>query len=160
VHAAVGSAASWRRAVRIVILRTMADEYTTPDLEELARRTWEYYRDRDWDRLMSFFSPESVVVGTGLGSYEGPTAIRGYFQDWRSPYEDFGVQVENVEALGEGVTLSVVRVEGRPIGSSRYVELRNACVMEWNGSIATRTRYYADVDKARAYAEQLAEKRR
>jgi hypothetical protein len=135
----------------------VSQESTTPDVEALTRETWKYFSDGDLDGLMRVFGPESLVLGTGLGTFEAPTAIRRYFEDWRSSYEDFGAYVEEVRDLGSGVTFAVVLQRARLVGSSGYVEHHVACVMKWRGSTATRTRYFGDIDKARAAAERLAE---
>ena len=62
----------------------MPEESTTPDLVELARRSLEAANHRDFAAMMSFWGHDPVwdLSPMGLGVYEGPLAIRGFFEDW------------------------------------------------------------------------------
>ena len=74
-------------------------------------------------------------------------------------YEDFEVALEEVNNLGNGVTILVAVQRGRPAGSSGFAELRYAAVMTWADGLIERITFYTDIDEARAAAERLAEER-
>jgi ketosteroid isomerase-like protein len=139
----------------------MLEESTTPDLVELTRRAYEYSSDRDWDALMRFYSPDSVfdMSPEGLGTFSGPAALRGLFEDWANSYEEYEIETEQILDLGRGVALAVVCQNARPIGSTGYVQLHHASVFVWVGGVIARTTTYLNPDEARAAAERLAHER-
>jgi ketosteroid isomerase-like protein len=138
----------------------MSEDSTTPDLVELSRRLSEAANRRDFDAVMSFWSPDSVWEALpGLGTYEGLAAIRGFFEDWLSAYEEFEIEPEEVLELGNGVMLSVLPQNARLAGSSGRVRLRYAAVSVWVEGMIVLTTNYLDIDEARAAAERLAEDR-
>ena len=143
------------------ILNTMSEESTTPDLVELARRSLEAANHRDFDAMLSFWSPDPVwdVSPMGLGVYEGPAAIRGFFEDWIGAYEEWEIEPEEILDLGNGVVLAVLLQSARPAGSDGHVRLRYAAVSLWIEGLVERTTNYLDIDEARAAAERLAESR-
>ena len=139
----------------------MSAEPTTPDLVELARRLDEAANRMDLDAIVSFYAPDAVWESVGLGtSFEGRTAIRGFWEDMTVAYEDFEWWSEGILDLGNGVVFNVDRASGRPVGSTGRVELRIAIVAVWEGSLVVRGTTYSDIDQARAAAERLAESRR
>ena len=138
----------------------MPDESTTPDLVELARRFFEAMNKREFQSIPSFYAPDAVLESIGMGaSFEGVAAIRGYFEDFWSAYEEFEVEPEEVLDLGNGVLLSVARQQGRVVGSSARVQMRFAAVAMWVDGAVVRHTLYTDIDEARAAAERLAEER-
>jgi ketosteroid isomerase-like protein len=57
----------------------MTEESTTPDLEELNRRTVEAVNRRDFDAMMNFVAPHAVWDARRAGvRLEGREAIRGF----------------------------------------------------------------------------------
>jgi ketosteroid isomerase-like protein len=68
----------------------MPDESTTPDLVEITLGIFEAM-DRDWDidAVAAHWSPD-VVCETlgGMGTYEGPAAVRLFIEGWWSTWED------------------------------------------------------------------------
>ena len=44
--------------------------------------------------MTSFYAPDAVVISHGIGRFEGTAAIRGFFQDWLSAYEDIVMEFE------------------------------------------------------------------
>jgi ketosteroid isomerase-like protein len=140
--------------------RVMSEESTTPDLVELTRRSMEAVNRRDLDEVMSFWSPDCVWEALpGLGTYRGLPAIRGFFEDWLSAYEEFEIETEELLDLGNGVGFGVLLQNARLAGSSGHVRLRYAAVSEWVKGMIVRTTNYADIDEARAAAERLAQER-
>jgi len=139
----------------------MPEESTTPDLVELARRGYESFSRRDLDAVMRDFDGDAVfdLSPTGLGSYEGQPAIRGFFEDWLGAYEEFQHEPEQILDLGNGVVFAVLRQTARPVGSTGYVQLRHANVGVWVEGLVVRLTHYPDPDEARAAAERLSQER-
>jgi ketosteroid isomerase-like protein len=139
----------------------MPKESTTPDLEEVARRSLEAANRRDWNAAAASYAPNAVWDGSPMDGevIEGREAIRGLFDAWFAAYEDIEIELEGFNDLGNGVTLNVLVTRGRLAGSSGGLEFRFGQVAEWRGELIERLSAYTDLDKARAIAERLAEER-
>jgi hypothetical protein len=111
---------------------------------------------------MRVYGPDPVwdTSSMGLGIYEGPEAIRRFFEDWIGRYEEWNIETDAVRDLGGGVVFVVVSQNARPAGSTGYVQWRYAAVYVWAGSVLGRITNYSDVAEGRAAAERLAESRR
>ena len=134
----------------------MPDESTTPDLVERVRGLVGAVDRCDVDTFVSFHAPNAVLEAA-VGRFEGVAAIRGFIEDWLANYEEFAATLEEVQDLGNGVTFSVIRQQGRLVGSSGHVQLRHAAVYVWVDGVIARAITGPDVDKTRAIAERLAE---
>ena len=138
----------------------MPKESTTPDLVELVRRLDEAANRLDFDAAVSFYAPDAVWEGRASGmTFEGRTAIRGFWEDAAASYEEFELQPQEILDLGNEVTFVVNRASGRPVGSTGRVENRVAIVAVWEEGLLVRVTTYDDPDEARAAAERLAEER-
>ena len=141
----------------------MSQESTTPALAERVRLGLEAMSRRDLDAVLRDFAPDAVLdmPSTGLGSREGLEAIREFLSEWMGAYEEFEATAGETVVFGNVVTLSVMLQKGRLVRSSGNVQGRFAAVAVWvDGLIVRVTNYdYADIDKARAAAERLAEER-
>ena len=138
----------------------MTEESTTPDRIGLARLANEAVNRRDWDAVESFYSPDAVDVGVeALGTFEGATAIRGYYEDAASSLDDFHVETQEIIDFGNGVTFAVVLVTGHPVGSSAEVRIRYGSVASWTEAVIERLTAFMDIDEGRAAAERLAKER-
>jgi ketosteroid isomerase-like protein len=142
-------------------LPVMPEESATPDLVELVRGSIDSFARRDLDATMSVYGPASVwdTSPAGMGTFEGLAAIRGFFEDWISAYEEFEIDAEEILDLGNGVTFAVFNQRGRPVGSSGEVRVRSASVAVWAEGLLVRVTNYPDIDEGRAAAERLAESR-
>jgi ketosteroid isomerase-like protein len=138
----------------------MTEESTTPDLRLLVQRVAGLKRSEVED-LMSFFAPDSVwdISRGGLGVIEGRDAIRAFFEEWWAAYDDHESEAEEIQDLGNGVAFAVFVQRGRPVGSTGWVEFRDARVMIWADGLIERTTAFLDIDEARAAAERLARER-
>jgi ketosteroid isomerase-like protein len=138
----------------------MAEESTTSDLVERARRLTEAAERLDFDAMLSFYAPDVdwELRASGM-TLEGRTAIRGFLEDMTVAYEEFECWSEEILDLGNEVTFVVSRASGRPVGSTGWVELRLAIVAVWEEGLIVRVTTYDDIDEARAAAERLAEER-
>jgi ketosteroid isomerase-like protein len=144
----------------------MAEEPTTPDLVERTRSAFDRSdfdagSRQDVEAVMSDYGPDSVwdMSALGLGVYEGQVAIRRFLEDWWGSYREYRNHVEEILDLGNGVIFSVVRIEGRLLGSDAYMRQRYAGIAEWVEGVIRRTTNYTDIDEARAVAERLAQER-
>jgi ketosteroid isomerase-like protein len=138
----------------------MTQESTTPDLEELVRRSIEAFDRRDWDAALAYFTPDGIWDSPqGLGVSAGRDAIRSLFQDRRAAFEHFEQELEEFCDLGNGVTFCVVLQRGQPRGSVGMLALRIALVFTFRERLAERVTVYTDLDEARAAAERLAQER-
>jgi ketosteroid isomerase-like protein len=138
----------------------MPEESTTPDLDEALRRSMEAVDRRDLDAAMTLYAPNAVwdTSPMGMGVFEGPDAIRGFFEDWWRSYQDFEQELDEFHNLGNGVTLTLARQQARFPGGG-LVELRWAAVVIWSGVLVERVTAYGDPNEARAAAERLAKER-
>ena len=136
----------------------MPEDSTAPDLVERVRGLVGALDRCDVDSVVSFQAPDAVLEAA-VGRFEGVAAIRGFIEDWVANYEEFAATLEEVRDLGNGVTFSVIRQQGRLVGSSGYVQLLNAMVNVWVDGVIARTITGPDIDDARAAAERLAEER-
>ena len=138
----------------------MSEESATADPVELSRRFHEAASRLDFDAMMSFYAPDAVWEGLASGmTFEGRTAIRGFWNDFAAAYEEFEFAREETLDLGNGVVFDVILQKGRPVASTGYVQLRYAAVVVWEQGLIERIMLYHDIDEARADAERLAEER-
>jgi len=115
----------------------------------------------DFDAQMGVYAPDAVLdmSARGLGVFEGLTAIRGFWEDYYTSFEDLRFELEEARDLGNGVIFAVVRQDARPAGSDARVRAREAWVSVWDGGVFMNGSSYTDIDQARAAAERLAEER-
>jgi len=138
----------------------MSEKSTTSHLVELTRRLLEAVNRRDLDAAMGFFATDAVWESVGMKtSFEGRTAIRGFWGDMTVAYEEFEFQLQEILDLGNGVIFGVERASGRLVGSTGRVEERYAIVAVWEQGLIVRITSSADIDAARAAAERLAAER-
>jgi ketosteroid isomerase-like protein len=140
----------------------MAEESTTPDLVELAQRLEGAMRaGGNLDLIVSLYADDAMydMSATGLGVFEGRAAIRRFYEDFRSSYETFEFEYEDVRDLGHGVSFFVIINRGRPHGSAHWLEVRYAAVVIWAGGLIARMTVYGDNDVALTAAERLAAER-
>jgi ketosteroid isomerase-like protein len=139
----------------------MPEESTTPDLVERWRGSFVAFNGGDIDAALSLWGPDPVwdLSPMGLGVYDGLAAIRNFWEDWVSAYDEWEAKAEEMLEVGDGVTLAVVIQVGRPTGSRSEVRLRYAAVAMWVDGAIARITNYSDIDEGRAAAERVAEER-
>ncbi len=139
-----------------------SEEPATPDLAEIVRRGVASHTPGQIDAAMRFYRPAAIfdMSPMGMGTFEGRAAIRGFLEDWLGAYdESFEIEVQEFLELGRGVTFTVIRQSGRPLGSSGEIELRYAAVGVFADGLVERTTNYSNIVEARAAAEHLAQER-
>ena len=139
----------------------MAEESTTPDPVARTRRAWETADAADFDGMMSHFGSHPIwdMSSMGLGVYQGVTAVRRFFEDWRGAYEEYATKPEAIVEASDGMTFAVSLQNGRPVGSVGQVTIHYAAVVLWTRGLIERVTIYTDIDEARAAAERLAQER-
>jgi ketosteroid isomerase-like protein len=136
----------------------MSEESTTPDLVDLVRVILEDARREDWDAILAHYSADAVwEMSDGMGSFVGPAAIRGFWDDWWSSYERLEIDVQEIVDVGNRAVLAAFRMEGPPKGSTAKVQTLMALIYQWEDGLIVRVTNYAKLDEARAAAERLAE---
>ena len=85
-------------------------------------------------------------------------AIRRFYEEWIAPLYEFGVVVEDIESLGNGV-IYAVQVGHRGHDPHFSLELGGGVVGVWENGKLARMTVDPDIDEARAAAERLAESR-
>jgi ketosteroid isomerase-like protein len=138
----------------------MTEGSTTPDLEELAQRWLDAVNRRDFDAALRFYAPDCVMEQE-MGILEGVSAIRALLEEWSGFFEQIKYESEEVLDLGNGVGFAVIRMHGRPVGSSGHVQMRFASVSARTEGLVVWVGNYTetDIEKARAAAERLAQER-
>jgi len=136
----------------------MPEESTACDLVERVRGLVGAVDRWDVDTFVSFHAPDAVLEAA-VGRFEGAAAIRGFIEDWLASYEEFAATLEEVRDLGNGVTFSVIRQQGRLVESSGHVQLWHAMVNVWVDGVIARAVTGPDIDEVRAAAERLAASR-
>ena len=115
----------------------------------------------DVDAVMAFYAPDAVwdLSEGGLGTTEGVAAIRSFFGEWASNYEEIAFDTGEIRDLGNGVSLSVVDQRAPPAWQRRSSRVRYAAVTVWADGLIARVKNYTDRAEAHAAAERLAEER-
>ena len=122
----------------------------------------EAFHRGDIDGEMRLFAPYAVWEDTEIGAtLKGVEAIRGFLEEWRGRYAEYGVQTGEALDLGNGVGFAITRET-----VSLADDLRQAPVhADWSytfvvdqGAIV-RVIASPSLDDARTFAERLAEER-
>ncbi len=126
------------------------------------RRTMVAFSQGDFDAQMSVYAPDAVLdmSARGLGTFEGLTAVRGFWEDYYRSFEDLRFELEEALDFGNGVIFAIVRQDARPAGSDARVRTREAWISVWDGGVFVRGSSYSDPDEGRAAAERVAQERR
>lgn len=94
----------------------MSEQSTTPDREELVRRSYEAWNRRDVDAWLSLLSPDIVFrpVSTFTDSKErrGLDTMRRFMDEWYDAWaDDFTTAVDNIREYGD-VVIALIRFKG------------------------------------------------
>ena len=139
----------------------MGPEQDAHSPQELTKRSFEAADSGDFDRMISFYGPQSVfdMAPWGLGTYTGLAAIRAFFEDWIGAFDEFEMKLEAMEDLGDGLVFAVAWQLARPAGGRSHLRLRHAAIAEWRDGVAVRVTNYPDIEQARGIARRLADSR-
>jgi ketosteroid isomerase-like protein len=137
----------------------MSQESATPDLVSRGRRAYQALSGGEVDAAMGLFAADAVCDGSdsGIGTFEGAEAIRGFIEAWFRSWQEYRYEVEEILDLGHGVVVFVLRESGRLIGGDGRLEQRVAHLTTWADGVIERVTAFFDIDEARDTAESLAE---
>lgn len=117
----------------------------------------------DVDAEMAFYGRDPVydLSPMGIGIYEGHAAIRAFLTGWRTSYEKYEEEMQEVADLGNGVAFATVRESAVPVGSDAEARVHSVYgfAIVWVDGKISRMTAYPKVDEARAAAARLAEER-
>ena len=138
----------------------MSERSSSADLIELTHRAYAYLNGRDLDAFVGLLGGSCVydLSRFDLGSYTGPEAIRRFYEEWIGRLYEFGVVVDEIESLGNGV-IYAVQVGHRGHDPHFSLELGGGVVGIWENGKLVRMTVYTDIDEGRAVAERLASER-
>jgi ketosteroid isomerase-like protein len=138
----------------------MPRESTRLDLAECVRVIMEAADRADFDAILGFFAEDAVwrMPEANL-VFEGPQAIREFWQSWYGSYERFRVRVAEVVDVGNGVTLATGTQGGRPVGGAADLQEGYALIYEWRDGLVVRATAMSRRDEALLVAERLAGRR-
>jgi ketosteroid isomerase-like protein len=136
----------------------MSEDSATLGPVELTHRIYASLNRRDFDAIMGLLGPGCVLDASpwDLGTHAGPKAIRRFIEDFLEDLHEYGVEVEEMQDLGNGV-ICVVQVAHRAAATHSYVEVQSAPVFVWADGLIARVTLYTDSDEAHAAGERLAE---
>jgi len=82
------------------------------------------------DEFLNVIAPDFVWdMGTYAGwidkpRFHGAEGLREFLTLWREPYDDWGMQLEELHDLGDDRVLALLEQSGKPHGSSALVHLQ------------------------------------
>jgi ketosteroid isomerase-like protein len=119
---------------------------------EFAARVYAAVNARDRAAIKALCAPD-IVVGTTVEAYRGPEAILEWLDEGDDAFEDFTVDVLEVEELG-GHVLVTMRQRGRGKASGAEVDHQFTHVWTLRGGEAIRMESFAHRGEAVRYAKR------
>jgi ketosteroid isomerase-like protein len=119
---------------------------------EFAARLYAAVNARDRAAIKALCAPD-IVVGTTVEAYRGPEALLEWLDEGDDAFEDFTVELLEVEELGGHVLVSM-RQRGRGKASGAEVDHPFTHVWTLRDGRATRLQSFAHRDDAVSYAER------
>ena len=110
---------------------------------------------RDRAAIRALTGPD-IVFATTVEAYRGPEALLEWMDEGDDAFDDFSVELLEVEELGEHVVASM-RQRGRGKASGAEVDDHITHVWTLRDGRATRLQSFADHDDAVRYARQAGE---
>jgi ketosteroid isomerase-like protein len=141
----------------------MSKKSTTPDLVELTRQAFDAANRGDLDAAIGYYALDAFwdTSRSGVGTFEGASTIRGFWEDWFRAFEELEFVLEELLDVGNGVVFAVVHQKAHPVGTTGYVRHREAWVWVWVDGLCASVTVYpeAEIDEAHPAAERLAQER-
>ena len=119
---------------------------------ELATRIYAAINARDRDAIRDLTAPD-ILVRTTVEAYRGPEALLGWLDEGDEAFDDFAVELLEVEELGGHVVVSMLQ-RGRGKASGAEVEDRLTHVWTLRDGRAIALRSFAGPEDAVRYARQ------
>jgi ketosteroid isomerase-like protein len=121
-----------------------------PEGSEFASRVYAAINARDRAAIRAMTAPDIVFVTT-VEAYRGPEAVLDWMDEGDDAFDDFTIDLLEVEELGDHVVVSM-RQRGRGKASGAEVDDHITHVWTVRDGLATRLQSFADHGDARRYA--------
>jgi ketosteroid isomerase-like protein len=122
-----------------------------PEGSEFVARVYAAINARDREAISALSSPD-IVVATTVEAYRGPEALLDWLDEGDDAFDDFSVDLLEVEELAGRVVASM-RQRGRGKTSGAEVEHRFTHVWTVRDGRAVRLQSFADRDDAVRYVQ-------
>jgi uncharacterized protein len=122
-----------------------------PAGSEFAARVYEAINARDRDAIKALCDPD-IVVGTTVEAYRGPEAVLEWLDEGLDAFDDFTVDLLEVQELG-GHVLASMRQRGRGKASGAEVDHEFTHVWTLRDGRAVRMRSFSNREEAVSYAQ-------
>jgi ketosteroid isomerase-like protein len=119
---------------------------------EFAARIYAAINARDRDAIRELTAPD-IVVRTTVEAYRGPEALLGWLDEGDDAFDDFAVELLEVEELG-GQVVVAMRQRGRGKASGAEVDDRLTHVWTLRDGRGIALQSFADHEDAVRYAQQ------
>jgi ketosteroid isomerase-like protein len=123
-----------------------------PGGSEFATRVYAAVNARDREAIKALTAPD-IVVATTVEAYRGPEALLEWMDEGDDAFDDFTVELLEVEELAGHVVASM-RQRGRGKASGAEVDNHLTHVWTLRDGRATRLRSFAQRDEAVRYAQR------
>jgi ketosteroid isomerase-like protein len=123
-----------------------------PEGSEFAERVYAAINARDREAIKALSAPDIVVVTT-VEAYRGAQAVLEWLDEGDDAFDDFSVELLDVEELGGHVVASMCQ-RGRGKASGAEVDHRFTHVWTLRGGRAIRLESFARHDDAVHYAQR------
>jgi ketosteroid isomerase-like protein len=123
-----------------------------PEGSEFAARVYAAINARDRGAIRALSAPD-IVVGTTVEAYRGPEALLGWLDEGDDAFDDFAVELLEVEELAGHVVASL-RQRGRGKASGAEVDHRFTHVWTVRDGRAIRLQSFTHRDDAVRYAQR------
>jgi uncharacterized protein len=123
-----------------------------PDGSEFVARVYAAINARDRTAIRALTGPD-LVFATTVEAFRGPEALLEWMDDGDDAFDDFSVELLEVEELGEHVVASM-RQRGRGKASGAEVDDHITHVWTLRDGRATRLQSFARHDDALRHARQ------
>jgi ketosteroid isomerase-like protein len=124
-----------------------------PEGREFVARLYAAINARDRGAIKALSAPD-IVVATTVEAYRGPEALLGWLDEGDDAFDDFGVELLDVEEL-EGHVVASMRQHGRGKASGAEVDHCFTHVWTLRDGRAIRLQSFADRDDAVRYARVM-----
>ena len=121
---------------------------------EFVTRFYAAVNARDREAIKALSAPD-IVVATTVEAYRGPEALLGWLDEGDDAFDDFTVELLEVEELG-GHVMASMRQRGRGKASGAEVDRPFTHVWTLRDGRAIRLQSFADRDDAVRYAQRSA----
>jgi ketosteroid isomerase-like protein len=126
-----------------------------PEGSKFAARVYAAINARDRAAIRALTAPD-IVVGTTVEAYRGPEAVLDWMDEGDDVFDDFSIEVLEVEELGGHVVVSM-RQRGRGKVSAAEVDDHITHVWTLRAGRGISLRSFADHADAVRYARQSSE---